>query len=326
MKRCYLMAIMACFLLMGVSCVHREFEYESSNNAYLEVVFDWCNEPDADPESMSLYLFADEGGLPFRFDFPGRDGGTIRLRPGIYHAVCVNNEPRKVCYRGEESHSTFEITTAEAKALTFGLAINVRSFDLPRASGKEDQLMAEQPPMLWAASEMGFTVEITPAARGRSASQTLTMYPARIVDTYEVTVRNIRNVEYLSALSATISDMSDGYLPGVGKPNDASATLPLELDHDPGVAMARGGFLTFGHCPGAGKSHRLMIYAIMDDGSKYYFEFDVSDQVHNPPDADNVHHIVVEFLDLPIPEGGGEGGGMIPTVEEWQTMDVDLEM
>lgn len=320
-----LMILSALFFAL-TSCVHREFEYESSRNAYLDVVFDWQNAPDAQPASMSLYLFKPDGGEPLRFDFVGRDGGTIRLEPGEYDAICVNSDTRDVYYRGKNSHSTFEVTTTEVRSLTFGSSVSVRSFELPRAEGAESQVLAKQPPRMWSSSITSFRVNVTPAAKTKGNNQELRMFPNLIVDKYIVTVRNIKNVEYLNAMSATISHMSDGYLAGRQTHNDEAVTIPMELIHNPELSEAEGEFLTFGHCQSSQRKHRLMVYALMKDNSKYYFEFDVSEQAHAYPDENNIHHIIVECLDLPKPEGGGSTGGFTPTIDDWQSVDIPLPM
>ena len=310
--------ILASFLIL-CGCVHREFEYATAS---LEVVFDWVNEPDANPGSMSLYLFPEEGGLPYRYDFGGRDGGTIRVVPGVYHAVCINNDERDILFRGEESHSTFETYMGEAMTMTIGSSYSVRSLDLPRAEGREGQPMVEQPPLLWSDSQRGFSYGL-PASKSRGSDRRLVMQPRRIVDTYIVTVRNISNIRHLQSMSGTISDMSDGYLTGTMTHNDNSTTLPFELTHDSGTATAEGIFHTFGHCPSATKTHRMMLYAILTDGSKYYFEFDVTTQAHDGPDENNVHHIVIDALNITEPVGEG---GMSPTVSKWQSVDINLDM
>lgn len=318
-------------ILMSITaltgCVHRDFEFDSGATAHLDVVFDWSNEPHAQPATMSLYLFPRDGREPQRFEFIGRDGGRIRVAPGDYDAICINSDARGVYYRGMAAHSTFEVTTSEATVLTFGAAFSFKSFDLPRASGAEDQPIASLPPLLWAASSREVTV--TPAGDGEGApgNRELRMFPARIVDTYAVTVRHINNVKHLRALSATISGMSDGHVAAEGIPNHNRATLPVDLTHDPVGATAQGEFLTFGHCPGERAPHKLMLYAILTDNSKYYFEFDVGDQAHEPPDADNVHHITIDLLDLPEPSAGdSQTGGMNPVVDQWQSVDIDIDM
>lgn len=317
-------------LLAVTSCVHREFEYdyeeEPDEVAYVSVVFDWVNEPEANPEAMSLYLFPYDGSESIHHKFVGRDGATIRVSPGLYHAICVNSDNRDVVFRNSHSHPAFEVTTTETKALNFSPSFIVRSENLPKAEGSENQPMMNQPPLLWSSSQTDILISPSPDSKNQAATQELRMYPARIVDTYVVTVKNIVNVEYLSSLSATISSMSDSYFPGSATPSDASATIPLEMTHDPGTASAEGTFLTFGHCPSGQRPHKLMLYAVLTDASKYYFEFDVSEQAHTDPDENNVHHIIIECLDLPDPSGNDPGGGMDPSVDEWHSVDIGLEM
>lgn len=319
-------------VLILSSCEHREFDYADvdAETAYIDVVFDWRNEPDANPETMSLYLFPTDGRSPIRHEFVGRDGGTIRVTAGTYHAICVNSDQRDVFFRNEEAHHTFEIITSELAALSLSPALRVSPLDVPRAPGSEDQSMMNQPPLLWSSSETDIVISPFPASKGRSrnGNQQVRMYPRRIVDTYIVKVKKINNIGHLQSLSATISDMADGYLPSAMTPNDNSATISLEMTHNADAATARGQFLTFGHCPANQRKHKLMLYAILTDGSKYYFEFDVSEQAHKDAADDNIHYITVECLDIPEPGSGGDdgGGGMSPSVNDWQTIQIDISM
>lgn len=308
------------------SCNHRDFDFENNRTTALDVIFDWVNEPEASPKSMSLFLFPQEGGIPFRFDFGGRDGGTIEVKPGVYHAVCINNEERGIAFRGEESHLSFEVFTIEASTMEFGSSYSVRSLELPRANGTEGQLLAQQPPLLWAHALNDISITYV-SPKSKAETQRLVMTPKRIVDTYMVTVKHINNARYLHSLNATVSDLADGYFPAVMAHNDNKSTIPHELSHNVETADAHGMFLTFGHCANASTSHRLMLYTIMTNGSKYYYEYDVSDQMHLPPDADNIHHITIDLLDLPDPIGGGDsGGGFNPEVKDWETVNIHLPM
>lgn len=316
--------VLALQVLSFSSCVHRNFEYDSGQFGYVEVVFDWRNDPDAQPATMSLYLFPRDGGEPQRYEFVGRDGGIIRVLPGVYDAICINSDKRDVFYRNANLFDSFEVTTPEYTTMTFNTMLSVHSSELPGASGTENQRMMMPPPMLWSSSEIGF--EITVNSRSKSKyevdHQVLYMYPKRIVDTYVVTVKNVRNIQYLNSLRGTISDMSDGYLAGPQLRTDTEIRLPFDLGFDPTIGNAEGTFLTFGHCPYVRRSHKLVLYAILTDGSKYYYEFDVSDQAHNPPDENGIYHIVVEFLDIPEPSGGD----MSTNVGNWRYVDIYLNM
>lgn len=84
-----------------------------------------------------------------------------------------------------------------------------------------------------------------------------------------------------------------------------------------------GSLLAFGHCAATQNAHQLTIYAVLADESKWYYTYDVTDQIHSAPDQRNVH-IVLDGLPLPKPIVNG--GGFQPSVDEWQSVDVDIEM
>ena len=66
-----------------------------------------------------------------------------------------------------------------------------------------------------------------------------------------------------------------------------------------------------------------MVYAILNDGKKYSFTYDVTAQIHEAPDPKNVH-IVLDGLPLPKPIDNG--GGFAPTVDDWNTEEVEISM
>ena len=76
---------MAALLVAATSCEHKDLCHDHAHAVEVEVVFDWRNAPDAAPASMSLYLFPGDGEA-LRYDFTGRDGGTIRVPIGKYEA------------------------------------------------------------------------------------------------------------------------------------------------------------------------------------------------------------------------------------------------
>lgn len=303
------------------SCVHRNFEYDGGRFGYVEVVFDWMHDPSANPKSMVLFMYPRGGGEPVRFDFAGRDGGVITIAPGIYDAICVNSDQRDVLYEGINNFATFTVTTGELENIPLSRNIYVSANNVVKAPGTETQPVYDSPPMMWSSSETGFNVTVNSGSRSKIQveHQILTLYPKPIVDTYMVTVKNIKNIENIKSLSGTLSDMSSGYLGGEQEDTDNAVILPFGLATYVENKRAEGTFLTFGHCPGKRRTHKLMLYAILTDDTKYYWEFDVSDQAHNPPDENGVHHIIVEFLD--IPELGGNSN-MGAAVGDWSTTDI----
>ncbi|MDE6547711.1 MAG: DUF5119 domain-containing protein [Muribaculaceae bacterium] len=69
------------------SCRHKDLYMEEEMTSQLQVVFDWSNSPDANPESMALYLYEEDGLNPMRFIFSNKTGGLIKSPFGTNHAI-----------------------------------------------------------------------------------------------------------------------------------------------------------------------------------------------------------------------------------------------
>ena len=91
----------------------------------------------------------------------------------------------------------------------------------------------------------------------------------------------------------------------------------------PSNTSITGQLLAFGHCPSVRNRHRLTVYAVLADQSRWYYTYDVTDQIHSAPNQRDVH---IVFDGLPLPKPIVNGGGFQPTVEEWQEVPIDIEM
>ena len=116
MKKIFHTVTMAALLVAATSCEHKELCLDHAHAVEVEVVFDWRNAPNAAPASMSLYLFPGDGEA-LRYDFTGRDGGTIRVPIGKYEALCLNSDTENIVYRNTERKGTFEVTTQTSPPL-----------------------------------------------------------------------------------------------------------------------------------------------------------------------------------------------------------------
>ena len=107
-------------------------------------------------------------------------------------------------------------------------------------------------------------------------------------------------------------------------------------------------FRVFGHCPEEHEheqghaetlhNHLLTIYAVLNDGSKWYYTTDITTKMHkeqpgtepgtepgSEPEDDEV--ITVEVEGLPIPEPISDGnGGFQPTIDGWQSIEIEVGM
>jgi hypothetical protein len=304
-------------LTFTTSCTHKDLCYDHLHTVNVQVRFDWQFAPEADPASMAVYLFPKNGDEVLRYDFTDRSGGTIRIPFGDYDAFCINSDTENIRHNGTEQISTLEITTPTTTLLTNMSSIGVRTDNAPRADGTEEERIALSPDKIWNDYVEG--IEILMIAE----DQTITLYPAPGHNTYTVEVRNASNLKYVRGISGSLSSLAGGLMGGMDQTTQERVTIPFDATISDDDTTVTGGLLTFGHFSSEEIPHQLTIYAVLTDGSKWYYNYDVTDQIHSAPDQRNIH-IIVDGLPLPKPIVNG--GGFQPEVDEWQSERIDLVM
>ncbi len=291
----------------------RELCYDHTHTVDVEVVFDWKNAPDAAPETMSLYLFSEGGRFaaalrihrpPRRYD-SGADGRLRRFGAEQRH--------RAALFRNMGRRETFETyTRAEADLLA---TLRVHSDDAPRAEGTQDERVVAEPDMLWCDDAEGIELE------REVAGQTVTLFPSRSVRRYTVEIRNAENLKYVKGLSGSLSGMARGLLLDGKVPTDEAATIPFAAAPTQDLTGITGGLFAFGPSSQRDGVHKLVIYAVLENGEKWYYTYDVTQQVREAPDPYDVHIL----LDgLPLPKPLVSGGGFRPGVEGWNEIFIDI--
>ena len=312
-KMTYILQAFIIFVaLMFFSCEHKELCDDHSHTAGLYVVFDWLHAPNANPETMRLYLFPLDGGKALAYEFTDYRGGHIRVPTGRYRVLCVNSDTESVLYRNIDLFDRFEAYAPDG-VLTVGSSVSI-----PRAEGTSDERIAKSPDRLYSARLDDLTIEIS------KGDQTVTLYPELSVCHYRVEIRNVSNLKYISSegLSGALSGLSGGLLVGQNELTPYLVTVPFDVVSD-GVSTLTAEFLVFGQVGMGEPAHKLVIYVIMPDGSKNYYTFDVSKQVDEAADPRDVYIL----LDgLPLPKPIVNGGGFHPSVDEWQNEVVDVMM
>lgn len=338
MKRiCYAAALLAVTLL--TACEHKELCYDHSHTTGIDVVFDWTYAPDAEAnaevEGMCLYFYPIDGRNtdPIYVSLAGMKGGRVEIPTGRYHVLYYNNDYKQVLFRGTEQFFTHECYTRDADL--FEPIAGVRSSSsVPRAEGTENERTVLTPEMMWGgnATDVNITesrieYRFTPDGETEETvvandEKRFLLMPREQVCTYTYEILNVENLKYVTQLSASISGMSGSVFCAEERLTEECVTLPLEAKSD-GVSTITGEFHTFGHYEPNTERHILTLYVWYEDGSKYYYTNDVTDQVNNAADKRNVH-IVIDGLKLPKPIVNG--GGLQPDVDEWETVDVPIEM
>lgn len=312
MKRIHLSFIVAIVAAISLTaCKHKELCYTHPHTTRVDVAFDWMNAPAASPETMSVYLFPEGGGAPRRFEFTDITGGTIEIAPGKYNGFCLNSDTENLLYRGN-SWNSFETYSRTTELLR---SLGMRSESAPRANGTEQDQVVMSPEMIWADRVLEIEIEM-------DVDQTVTFYPAVSVSSYTYEITNADNLQYVIGMSGSLSGMAGGMFNGENTLSEPSCIIPF------GSVITlpdtiEGQFLTFGAHHSQSYSHKLVIYAVLADNSKWFYTYDVTGQVRTAADPLHVH-IVLNGLPLPQPLPGG--GGLDPEVDEWGDVEENIEM
>lgn len=311
-----------CVLLSG--CTQKELCFLHPHTSNITLVFDWRNAPGAAPESMSAYLFPVDGDAQaLRYEFSGCEGGTIKVPLGVYDIVCVNSDTRNITYTSTQTRNHFYLSTPTTPMLAAMGALGTRADAPPRAPGSELQRVTEEPNLLY--RHKVTDIDCTEI----DGNQTVVMYPEPALANYTVIIEDVPNLKYTAGVSGALTTLADGIHFYRGHNNTAStaATMPFALrQRSRGNDVAEtliGSFRTFGHPEGDHMAHILSVYVILANNEKWYYEVDVSDQVHNAPDPRNVTILV---SGLPVPKPIVNGGGFHPEVDPWEPIYIPLPM
>lgn len=319
-KRLYMiMFVLATFALS--SCEHKELCYRHPHTATIRIEFDWRDIPDANPNGMCVFFFPVKGeDAPLRrFDFTGKDGGTIEIRVGRYRILCYNNDTEAVLLRGTDRFATYEAFTRDGNLFESVYGSSAGSI-VPRAENTDEERVVISPDMLLGCSATELEVIDS------KFEQVITLYPHELVCTYTYEIRNVKGLDHVSQMCGSLSGMAPSMLFCDESLGHECVTIPFE-SHAGDEMTIVGKFLTFGHHEENTEPHRMVLYIWMDDGSKYCYgtesaRFNVTDQVHSAPDRKHVH-IIIDGLDLPKPIGGDN---LDPSVDDWQEINEDIHL
>lgn len=93
-----------------------------------------------------------------------------------------------------------------------------------------------------------------------------------------------------------------------------SLTVDMEL---------KGNFRCFGKILDANISNKLVIYAILKDGSKWCYVYDITNQIDAASDS---FKVTVVLDKLPIPNKIENNSGLTPGVSDWNAVDIPIKM
>jgi hypothetical protein len=299
------------------SCQHKDLCYKHPHTGTLNIVFDWHKAPDANPASMTVYLYPRDTDDPaIVYTFTGKNGGTINITGGTYDILAYNGDSDAVQAGGTDAHATHYLYTRDG-SITEPSGINTTS-NPPRTPQSADEPVVITADQMWGASRTTVDIYVK-----EGETQTIILEPEELTCTYHYEIRHVSNLAYVSALNAALSGMSGRVTVSDGSLHPQAVTLPLEATC--GDSIISGTFYTFGHNTETAAPKHMMLYVRSTDGSLHTYgtsgtevKFDVTDQVTQAPDRRHVT-IIIDSLQLYRPEN--PSGGYTPTVDNWLDED-----
>lgn len=298
--------------LLLSACGQRELCYDHTHWLDLRVEFDWSEAPDADPRTMVVYLFAlDRKEAPLRYEVSEYKGIDIRVPAGQYHAVTFNGDTETLKEIGD-SYDNFVISTDEQDLLAPMMRTNLTN--APRPPGTETQTVKVAPDKMWSGKLEN--LNIMPGVKG----QYIRFTPKLSTTSVSIKLTNVIHMNYDLDMSGALSSIAESYQIGEQHHTGKDVTIPMALEIlDDTTIMGTASI--FGHCDvskgSLEKKHLFTIYT----SNKYYYTYDVTNQIHESTDLDNIE-IVIDGFNLVE-----SGSGLTPNVENWDNVvykDIDM--
>lgn len=297
----------------------------------LTIVNTWENAPQAAPEGMA-YLFFPNGSIePWRFDFPGRDAGTVNLPEGIYRFVMFNDDTAAIKFRVDDN-GELEAYCREGnilEGLKGGIGKEHVDYSREKVEICPDMMWSEGYPYVnLAYDKVTYDIPTSHAQNRRiiDYDKVMRTYPARIIARYTYEIVDVANTGGIRRMCAAMSGLASSITLNDGNRSPHAVTLPFAASKQGDNAIT-GKFLTFGlpapHNPTA-SPNILYLFIWLTDGKRVEYQFDVTGQVTSAPNPLEVH-IKLSGLNLPEVDDEPVPGIFDPTVDGWEKIVINFE-
>ena len=237
-------------------------------------------------------------------DYLPAEGGFVNVPAGSYDLMVYS--------LGSESTRVSETgSRAGAYAYTGGSGSKVRTRAGDGGEAGTEYPVIYEPDHLFAGCIPGVVI---PVHADIDRTIVLECEMTTILETYTFEVKFVEGAGRIREADVYITGQAPGkYLWDRRFPAKACAIcFRSRIDAEKGHLFSV--FNTFGKLPGLRSDVYLNVLATSQDGARYQWTFDVTDQFDNP---DNTGHEIIIEEQIFIPEGGT--GGFMPTVGDWNT-------
>ena len=327
MKGRTVIVMLAAVVMSALSCQRRDFaEKVTEVNLSLNVKTHVANAGEVPaPETMRVDLYDVKTGKLKYTDYIEAEGGYIHPAPGTYDMVIYNIGTEAVQIRNESDINEIEAYTSEVSAFLKG---QLAQFFADIAKIKESQERSKSPAdekVIYEPDHLfvgrADEVEIPVIYEGEEREVVIEVDAHPEVETWKVTVANVKGLEYVQNVVAVISGQAESHFIGRGEDSGESVSIYFEKKKDMENKVLTGTFNTFGKHPTEKGILSLDINVTDTGGSDHHFHFDVDSHFQDNPDS----HIVIDDP-IEIEEPKVAGGGFAPSVDDWEDINTDIDL
>lgn len=288
------------------------------------------------PELYRVFFYSQSTGKAVVSDFVPTQGGEMHLPAGSYRYFIYNFDLESTMLEDLETGNSVRAYTSVAQGVTATFREMVTNHDILAGAGGTKDGEADygtgdpvrySPDRLFVA-----TGDVTVGHRSVEDEYiVIEAFADDVLPRLDLTVKGLRGLQYVSAVSAYITGMSDSMFPVTGKPSDSGAVFYVDCRYEADSSWFAGGCMTFGTLAREAYlegGRRCVAYVVVTDliGGQYVYAEDVTDQVLACLAAgvtvDVNLQLVFDFEVPPVKEDAG--GGFSPSLDDWHEEEVPV--
>ena len=261
------------------------------------------------PEMIRACFYDTETHRMVHEEYLPAEGGFVNIGPGVYDLIVY-------------SLGTLETQTGEtgirgsAYAFTSKMGANLRmSSTSDETNGLPDVPVIYEPDHIFVGSLSDVEVPVRPAG-GEPTVIEVTM--PTLIETYTLEVINVVGAGNIQKADIYITGQAPSKFLWDAHFNTNPCAIYFQSFIDTSKGHLFSVFNTFGKLPGIEADCFLNVLVTTNNGGRYQWVFDLTDQFDDP---DNTGHELIINEDVIIPDESSVTGGFVPTVHDW---DVEI--
>ena len=306
-----------CLCSIAASCI---YDYDNCSDAmYLTIDSKWVNVPNASCEGVAYIFFPADGSVPWRFDFQGKDGGQVLLPVGEYSFISHNDDGTREIFSEPVSYNGYEVYTASAQLPTCNVSAETEGENVVTPP---DALYGSVSSRVSLCTEgVSYIATESESVLTFSPDFVMTVYHRPLTAHYKYRIEKVENMQSVRSMSASLSGMAGSLFIATGEKGHYPVTLYLRAA-PASTDVIDGEFYTFGIPSSPDVANILTLYAVLNNGRKFCYKFDVTEQIRHAANPMDVL-LTVGGIEFERPEEG-EGAGFNVEVDDWTTVVVNI--